>query len=511
MTKSKSLFLLFLRICIGWHLLYEGLDKLFTPGWSAAGYLRGSYGFLSGLFHSLAVHPDVLRVVDFINIWGLILIGTGLFLGLFIRVSAASGLVLLAMYYLAYPPFGSAAFSLNQEGHYWIINRNFIECISLGVVYFFPVMDYSLMNLFKQYRLKVKEETVPKSEMTTNDTFKRRELIKGLISLPFYGGVIYSSAKAVSMARPDASTGATTALKTHNLGDLKGTLPKGKIGNKEFSRLIMGCNLIGGYSHSRDLSYVSSLFRHYNTERKIFETWGLAEQSGINTTNLTVEMYPFFNRYKKSTGSNMNSIAQILVNGLSSTNPDKLVNFKKAVDQGATSIYIQGVNGDFLVKANRLDLIQDALDYVKGQGLLAGVGAHSIEVCIACDKAGMKPDYYFKTMHHDHYWSASPREFRTEFGLNHKVSDDHNSIHDNIWDFFPEKTVDFFSKSEVPLIGFKVMAAGAISPKVGFKYAFENGADFICVGMFDFQVIEDVNIAIETLSGVLNRKRPWFA
>jgi hypothetical protein len=42
-----------------------------------------------------------------------------------------------------------------------------------------------------------------------------------------------------------------------------------------------------------------------------------------------------------------------------------------------------------------------------------------------------------------------------------------------------------------PWIAYKVMAAGAIHPREGFKYAYENGADFICAGMFDFQVRED--------------------
>ena len=503
MKSSKSLFLFFLRIAIGWHFLYEGLIKLLTPGWSSEGYLKGSYGFLSSVFHALASNPDMLKVIDFLNIWGLILIGIGLFLGILIRAASVSGILLLLMYYLANPPFGLEALNYTSEGHFWIINRNLIECAALGVIFFFPVKDYSLLNLFGRYRSSIREE----AESTT-DGSNRRELIKGLISLPLLGGVVYSAAAKSSLGMLDGNTGATTSVTKFNISDLKGTLPKGKIGKFEFSKLIMGCNLIGGYAHSRDLHYVSSLFRHYNTERKIFETFSLAEQAGINVTNLTLPMYTFFNRYKKMHGSQMQSIAQLHV---LPKEADKLINFKKAVDQGATSCYIQGTNGDQLVKTERLDLIIETLEYIRSQGLLAGVGAHSIEVCAACEKAGIKPDYYLKTMHHDQYWSANPREFRNAFGADVKITIDHNGMYDNIFDLFPEKTVEHFSTTDVPLIGFKVLAAGAIKPKDGFKYAFENGADFICVGMFDFQVIEDVNIVTEILNGELNRARPWFA
>jgi hypothetical protein len=44
-----------------------------------------------------------------------------------------------------------------------------------------------------------------------------------------------------------------------------------------------------------------------------------------------------------------------------------------------------------------------------------------------------------------------------------------------------------------------VLGAGAIHPNAGFRYAFQNGADFVCVGMFDFQVVEDVQIALNAL------------
>jgi len=73
----------------------------------------------------------------------------------------------------------------------------------------------------------------------------------------------------------------------------------------------------------------------------------------------------------------------------------------------------------------------------------------------------------------------------------------------------PEKTAEFMQNVKVPWLAFKVLAAGAIAPADGFKFAYENGADFICVGMFDWQVEQDVEIAIKTVSETKNRKRHW--
>jgi hypothetical protein len=92
-----------------------------------------------------------------------------------------------------------------------------------------------------------------------------------------------------------------------------------------------------------------------------------------------------------------------------------------------------------------------------------------------------------------------------------RLKSDHNMWHDNLFDTFPDLTLEFINRVKVPVIGFKVLAGGAIHPKDGFRYAFENGADFICVGMFDFQIVDDVNICIDTLQNLQNRKRAWFA
>jgi hypothetical protein len=175
-----------------------------------------------------------------------------------------------------------------------------------------------------------------------------------------------------------------------------------------------------------------------------------------------------------------------------------------------STIYLFGGDADTHVQNGRVDVLGKGLDYIKSQGYMAGICAHAIEVPIQCEKAGLNPDYYVKTLHSDNYWSATPLKDRVEFAVtDEKLA--HGHLHDNMWDLFPEKTIAFMETVKKPWIAFKVLAAGAFPPREGFRFAFENGGDFICVGMFDFQVVEDVNVTIDVLSNLKNRKRPWYA
>jgi thiosulfate dehydrogenase [quinone] large subunit len=130
--------LVILRVAIGWHFLYEGITKLLNPDWSSLGYLMDSRGLFEGMFHSIAGNATLLNVIDFANVWGLILIGAGLIVGLFTGVAAISGMVLLAFYYLSHPAIIGVSYAIPGEGSYLWVNKNLIELITLWVLLLFP-------------------------------------------------------------------------------------------------------------------------------------------------------------------------------------------------------------------------------------------------------------------------------------------------------------------------------------------------------------------------------------
>ncbi len=151
-----------------------------------------------------------------------------------------------------------------------------------------------------------------------------------------------------------------------------------------------------------------------------------------------------------------------------------------------------------------------------GKSMIAGaaaLGVRRVKVIEIADAYGSEPDYYFKTFHHDRYWSAHAREQREHGSVDAGRNLDHNKFHDNMFDLFPDKTAALMAKNNRPWIAFKTLAAGAIHPSSAFEFCFKNGADFLAVGMFDFQVAEDAILAQKILAQdtVQQRSRPWCA
>jgi thiosulfate dehydrogenase [quinone] large subunit len=98
MTKSQSFFLFLSRLSVGFMMFYAGITKVIDPTWSSVGYLKGAK-LLTG-FYTFLQGSSILPIVDFVNEWGLTLLGISLILGIGIRLSAPLGALLMILYYI---------------------------------------------------------------------------------------------------------------------------------------------------------------------------------------------------------------------------------------------------------------------------------------------------------------------------------------------------------------------------------------------------------------------------
>jgi hypothetical protein len=275
-------------------------------------------------------------------------------------------------------------------------------------------------------------------------------------------------------------------------------LPMGQIGKLKVSRMLLGGNLLTHFTHSRDLRYVYNLAAHYNTDAKILETLALAEQHGINTLSIhnPPHAIDLLKKHRKQGGK-----IQWIICPTATVENDMAVytsQVKELVDAGCEAIYLWGVSADALLSQHRIDLIAKAVEVAKNAGVPSGVGAHDLRVVEQCEKNQIPADFYIKTFHHHDYPSGpKPEQLK---GPTAEVP--------AYWCKDPQGTAELMKTVQKPWIAFKVMAAGAIPPRDAFQYAFDNGADHILTGMFDFEIAEDVELAKSAIAAA-KRTRPW--
>lgn len=519
------------RIIVGWHFLYEGVVKIASGTWTAAAYLSGSKWVFSGFFHAIVNNDVLMKITDLLNMWGLTIIGLALILGIFTRLASFGGALLMLLYYIAYPPFLPYIQGVVTDGSYLWINRNLIELMVLMTIGFVPFkMMYGADRFIQLWKEAKIHKPIPKNETPVVESaetapigINRRDVVRDLVSIPVLGAFAYAlyrkkkfgsweemfltNTKTVSTpaknlvvgASPatantsvDATTGATLmSFEFTALQNLKAKCPHGKIGELDLSRLIAGGNLIGGWAHSRDLLYVSKLVKAYHTDDKVIQTLALAEKCGINALLCNPSLARIIHKYWNEAGGKIQFISDCQLRN------DFIEGAKKSIEYRASAGYCGGELTDVLVQTGKFDIIRQGLEILRDAGIPAGIGAHKIESIEGCVKEGIIPDFWMKTVHNWDYWSSMeecPDKARK----------------DNYFDYNPQKTIEYMDRLDQPWIGFKVLAAGSIKPEVGIKYAFENGADFVTVGMYDFQIVDDVNLVNDILPKVLDRKRPWF-
>ena len=244
----------------------------------------------------------------------------------------------------------------------------------------------------------------------------------------------------------------------------------------------------------------------YNTERRIFDTMHLAEACGVNTISTNPSLMNFIKKYWKEDGGTINFVSDC---GHGDVNGELgiVVGAKKSVDAGAKLIYIHGFGADKWAVEGNWKIMEKALREMRKLGVPVGIGAHAFSTLKFCVEHDLIPDFWMKTFHPGGYWSAQKTPQDQGEG---EPGSGKKGWHDNNWCRDPKALSEWFEKRPEPWIAFKTMAAGAVHPRQAIPFVFNGGADAACMGMFDFQVVEDVNLAVDAFAkGFPNRRRKW--
>jgi len=115
------------RVALGVLFFYAGITKVLNPNWSAAGYLNSAKTF-PGLFQWFASAGN-LGWINFVNEWGLTLIGLALLAGLLVRWASLGGILLMILYYLPILQFPYAG------EHSFLVDEHIIYMTALFVLF----------------------------------------------------------------------------------------------------------------------------------------------------------------------------------------------------------------------------------------------------------------------------------------------------------------------------------------------------------------------------------------
>ena len=207
-SRSQLLWLVVLRVLIGWYFLYEGLSKILAPNWSSYAYLRDSKGVFAPFFTMLTEHAFIMDMVNWINMYGLTAIGLCLISGLFVKFANIGAIVLLGMYYLSHPPLLDVHYLIRPEGYSLWVDKNLIILSAVVVLMLFSTsreigLDRIIFNQNKiaknkrsttgcmMSQMDESENNESNKKTDTQTSVARREALKTIATLPVLGVMAY--------------------------------------------------------------------------------------------------------------------------------------------------------------------------------------------------------------------------------------------------------------------------------------------------------------------------------
>ncbi len=260
-------------------------------------------------------------------------------------------------------------------------------------------------------------------------------------------------------------------------------LPKVDFLGLKPTRLIIGANPFGGFSHQNEKR--DAEMRAFNTVERIVETWHLAEQAGINTMITNNETPHVVDAVKKYLGSGgkLQWIAQVNCR----MKGDMMLAIDEAIEIGCKALYFHGALMDDLYQSRNEKSLIEWAGYVKRAGIPVGVAGHATET---------------------HYWvdSLDVVDFHAVPFFNC------GSVHTDGGEKFDlrdmPRAVECINAIKKPCIAYKILGAGRIDAKMAFNYAFESikDTDVVNVGMYrgdnDNMVQDNVDMVCDILDNL---------
>jgi hypothetical protein len=248
------------------------------------------------------------------------------------------------------------------------------------------------------------------------------------------------------------------------------------------TRLILGANPFGGFSHQTE-QRDKEMLEYYSKDR-ILETWERAETAGINTmitNNETQHVVQAVKEYLHSGGS-LQWIAQIACRNHN--------NMFEAIDEavriGCRALYFHGGYVDECYSNKDEQTIRSWCQYARSTGIPVGVAGHAPEA---------------------HKWvdSLDITDFHAVCFFNCGSLHAGKGERFKLSDIAP--AIECIRQISKPCIAYKIMGAGRIDPRMSFEHAFTHikPTDVVNVGMHrgdkDNMVEENAALVQEILSG----------
>ena len=121
----KAYPIVLVRLVVGVAMFFAGFEKLIYPYWHASGAAWSSAGFLKnvaggGIFHDWFVSQAGNGAIAPLVIWGEILIGIALIIGLLVRFSSVMGIILMGLIWLTeYMKYSGGVINTGTFGWGW--------------------------------------------------------------------------------------------------------------------------------------------------------------------------------------------------------------------------------------------------------------------------------------------------------------------------------------------------------------------------------------------------------